>query len=126
MKQIFILIILIVGMYSCEKDEGRGGKAAIDGKILVKDYNQEGELKDIYYPGEYSVYIIYGDNAFYDDEVKTHFDGSFVFDYLYPGMYTVYAYSKCRTCPGERDTVSRTVIIESDELVELGEIEVLD
>lgn len=126
MKYLIILSLSFIGLISCEKSEGRGGKAAIEGKIIVKDFNQEGEVKDIYYPGEYSVYIIYGENTVYDDEFETHFDGSFLFDYLYPGKYTVFAYSKCRTCPGERDIVSREVIVEGDELIQLGDIEVLD
>ena len=127
MKYLIYISFCLVILFACEKSEGVGGKAAIQGKILVKDFNQEGEVQDIYYPGEYSVYIIYGDNIVFDDDVETHFDGTFVFKYLYPGKYTVFAYSKCTTCPGEQDVVSREVIIEEkDELVELEDIVVND
>ena len=62
MKYLIYFSLCLIMLCSCEKTEGVGGKAAIQGKILVKDFNQEGEVQDIYYPGEYSVYIIYGDN----------------------------------------------------------------
>ena len=127
MKYLIPFSLCILMLFSCEISEGIGGRAAIQGKILVKDINQDGEVQDIYYAGEYSVYIIYGDNIVFDDDVETHFDGTFIFNYIYPGKYTVFAYSKCNTCPGEQDVVTREVIIEEkDELVELEDLVVYD
>ncbi len=125
-KKIGFLCLTMAFLMACTPDEGKGGKSTIIGKIFVKDYNKEGILKDEYYPGEYPVYIIYGDESNFGDDVKTHVDGSFVFEYLYPGEYTVFAYSKCKTCPGERDTVSRKVVLEHGQVYDLETIEVID
>lgn len=125
-KNIGFLCLVMAFLASCNPEEGKGGKSTITGKIFVKDYNKEGILKDEYFPGEYPVYIIYGEELTYGDDEKTHIDGSFVFEYLYPGDYTIFAYSKCKTCPGERDTVSRKVTLERGEVIDLGTIEVID
>ena len=125
-KKLGIFCLLAAFAVTCTPDEGKGGKSTIIGKIFVKDYNKEGFLKDEYYPGEYPVYIIYGDESNFGDDTKTHVDGSFAFEYLYPGEYTVFAYSKCKTCPGERDTVSRKVVLDRGEVFDLETIEVID
>ena len=89
---LFTVIILIA---SCSKGPGEGGKAAIKGKILVHNYDATfTQLLSTYYVGEENVYIIYGDDPTYSKQVKTSYDGTFVFPYLRPGKYTVFAYSK--------------------------------
>ena len=126
MKKLVFFSLIISFLASCELTEGKGGKAAIKGKIFIKDYNQEGILKDEYYASEFPVYIIYGDADFYSDEVKTHLDGSFVFDYLNPGNYTIFAYSKCKDCPGEKEALTVEVSLEKNELVVLQDFEIID
>ena len=118
--------MLVLFFSACEKDEGKGGSATITGKIFVQDYNQEGELKDEYYPGEYSVYLIYGDETTFGDKETTHFDGSYVFEYLYPGNYTVFAYSKCRECPGEREIKKYDMVLNKGEVKNLEDLIVED
>ncbi|MGB0368161.1 MAG: hypothetical protein ACPGD8_02075, partial [Flavobacteriales bacterium] len=51
-----------------------------------------------------------GDN-YYDDSYKTSFDGSFRFQYLRPGTYTVFVYSDCVACPSGTEVMSQTVKI---------------
>ena len=92
MKHLILFLSLFV-FISCKK-EGIGGDAAISGKLWVKHYNstftqfiKEYEGKDIY------VYIIYGNHTQYDKRIKTSYDGSFEFPYLYKGNYTIYTYS---------------------------------
>ena len=96
MKSFFGIIILLALMAtSCRKGEGKGGKATITGKVYVQHYTNLGATAGIsYYARDKDVFIIYGNNTFYDDKVATHHDGSYQFDYLMPGNYTVYTYSK--------------------------------
>ena len=96
MKSFLGLIMLIgLSMSSCRKGEGKGGKATITGKVYVDYYNQSGSSIDkSYYARDKDVFIVYGNNTFYDDKVATHHDGSYQFDYLMPGNYTIYTYSK--------------------------------
>ena len=41
------------------------------------------------------VYIVFGDEDFYADEIRTDYEGKFKFSYLYPGDYRLYTYSEC-------------------------------
>ena len=56
------------------------------------------------------VFIIYGDNDFYDDDVRTGPNGNFEFRWLRKGKYTVYTYGECN-CPGKSVQVSAEVSI---------------
>jgi len=125
-KYIMVALAIASIAIGCTPEEGKGGKSTITGKIFVEDYNKEGELKDEYYPGEYPVYIIYGEETIFGDDEKTHADGSFVFEYLYAGNYTIFVYSKCKTCPGEREIISQEVTIERGEVKDIGTIVVID
>ena len=56
------------------------------------------------------VFIIYGDEDFFGDDVETNAEGMYQFEYLRPGEYTVFAYS---TLPsGEKVAVSETVELQ--------------
>ena len=96
MKSFFgIIILLALSITGCRKGEGKGGKAAITGKVYVHHYIHLGAYHDkSYYARDKDVFIVYGNSAFYNDKVATHHDGSYQFDYLMPGNYTVYTYSK--------------------------------
>lgn len=83
---------------SCSNGPGPGGKATITGKVFVKDINSLCVLTGIeYYKPDEEVYIIYGDDPSYGDRVRTGPDGTYMFQFLRPGTYTVYAYSDI--CP---------------------------
>lgn len=41
------------------------------------------------------MYIVYGDDDnIYDDKIECNYDGTFKFEFLQPGTYTIYAYSE--------------------------------
>ncbi|MBK9456483.1 MAG: hypothetical protein IPO24_13285 [Bacteroidetes bacterium] len=52
-----------------------------------------------YYSPDEKVFIVYGDNTAFDDEVSTAYDGTYKFEYLRKGLYTIYVYSDCILCP---------------------------
>ncbi len=83
---------------SCKKYEGQGGKSAIIGKITIDEklYINGSYSQTVSYPGaKEDVYIVYGtDDLIYDDNIECNYDGSFKFDYLQPGDYTIFAYNK--------------------------------
>lgn len=97
MKQI-LLVALSISMLiftGCEREEGVGGKATITGKVLKMELREITEdTLALYYMPETRVYITYGDNLGVDDDVRTHFDGTYKFEYLRKGEYTIYAYSE--------------------------------
>lgn len=126
MKLLFTILLTGILFFSCETLEGEGGTSSISGKIFVKDYDTDGDLKDAYYPGEWPVYIIYGDDEIYGDKMDTHFDGGYKFTSLYPGQYTIFTYSKCASCPGGTEVISTDVTLDRSRALILEDLEVID
>lgn len=100
MKNLFKLcpVILILTsnlILSCAKEEGAGGTSSITGKVAVRQYNANfTQLVEQYYATDEEVFIIYGDDPVYGDKVTTNYDGTYQFEYLQEGHYTIYAYSE--------------------------------
>lgn len=98
-----IFILVLVALISCQKQEGEGGTSAIYGKIKTIDVqhfdvpgNERIDTLSQYYHADEDVFIIYGENDnLYDDNYKTTFDGSFGFESLRKGTYTIFIYSEC-------------------------------
>lgn len=91
----FILVLLVFTAFSaCEKSEGLGGTSSIRGNVFNTDYrpNFTSEVSGYDMPDE-DVYIVYGSDDTYSDKVSTNYDGTFCFDYLREGNYTVFVYS---------------------------------
>lgn len=109
----FVFWALLIGVLSgCSKPEGEGGTSTIQGKVYAYDYNGSGILQGEFYAADEDVFIIYGDeDNYYDDSYNTSFDGSFRFQYLRPGIYTVFVYSDCISCPSGTEAISQTVEI---------------
>jgi hypothetical protein len=105
------LLLLTTGFYGCKKGAGEGGTSAIKGKIYVMNYNSSGQLVSQYYGQEERVYIIYGDADFYGNDTRTSYDGTYEFDYLRQGSYTIFAYSDCDTCASGSEAVLLTTEI---------------
>ena len=102
----------------------------MQGKIYVRDYNDSfTQLLDEHYAMEQRVYIMYGDDEIYSDEMRTNFDGSFKFDYLTKGKYTIFVYSKDSTftVPGGKEPLFiEFEITDKKEAVDLDVITILD
>jgi len=129
-----IFVLYLTSLCACEKEPGEGGTALIKGVVMVADFDSDDVLKDFYGAQDERVFIIYGDNPIYDDDTRTHFDGSFQFSYLYKGVYTVYVYSKCDfgetdlECPSSEQKPLMTTfeITERGQTFELDTITILD
>jgi hypothetical protein len=135
MKSIFCLLItgfLLIASLSCSKDEGVGGTATIRGRVVINDYNDDFSiLLSEHNAAEEDVYIIYGDDKTYGDRVRTNYDGTFEFNYLLHGNYSVFIYSEDSTKNVLYDTViiKNVSISRKDDLIDIGtfvKINVLD
>lgn len=132
----FLTLLCFTTLISCQKEPGEGGTSTIRGKILVVNLNAEGDtVQAPYYAMDQDVFIIYGDeNQTYDDKFATSLDGSFEFNYLTPGSYTIYAYSECVECPtgcdacpsGERAVIRTVEISEKKQEIVLEDIVILE
>ena len=131
MQKIISLSLILVASFffnSCKKIEGQGGSSTIKGAINVKQYNVVGTLVAEYPGAEVDVYIIYGvGNTFYNDRIKTSYDGSFEFNYLEEGDYTVFVYEDNNDIinyPGGSSAVLVTTSISGKKTtVDLGTID---
>lgn len=122
-QTVFCVLVLSLLFTSCKKDEGLGGGATIKGKVFVQDFNVLGALQGEYYGEEERVYIVYGNNTIYSDDMRTHFDGSYQFDFLTKGSYTIYAYSDCLSCPSGKEVKTITgEITKNGQVLELADL----
>ena len=94
-KFLTLFLFFAFVLFSCEKEEGPGGTSTIEGRVYLIDYNDEWTFKrgEYYAPG-IDVYLIYGDDNIYSDDFKTGIDGWYRFEFLRPGDYKVYAFSR--------------------------------
>jgi hypothetical protein len=129
MKNILLLIfsILVLSLSnSCKKVEGTGGGATIKGIIQEQKYNALGNIIAEYPGSDQDVYLIYGSvDQFYDEDVKTSYDGSFVFNYLQKGTYTVFVYEDDATKPSGKNVIKQTFdITEKGQIIDLDTINI--
>ena len=107
----FLMAILAFAliMSSCNKGPGEGGTGTVQGFVkLVHHPDDDFTLTpDTMVAAKTDVFIIYGDEACFGNDVETGADGMYQFEYLLPGDYTVFAYSNLPS--GEKVAVSETV-----------------
>jgi hypothetical protein len=126
-KFLLCLLPLLILLAGCEKEAGEGGRAEIVGRVMAQNHNTEGlPIFDPYPMPEHRVYIIYGDGAFHDDDVRTSADGRFRFTRLRKGSYTVYTISqKPRTSADASGTYTvskRVEITDRKEVLDIGDL----
>ena len=124
----FILAIVAMAMLlpSCNKGPGEGGTGMVQGyvKLVHHPDNDYTLTPDTMAAAKTDVFIIYGDEAYYGDDVETGSDGMYQFEYLLPGNYTVFAYS---TLPsGEKVAVSKTVDLARGAVVQVPTLYIHD
>ena len=108
---------------SCEKEPGEGGTSTLKGKIKIEDYNGAGVLQATYYAAEERVYLIFGEADFYGMDTRTSFDGTYEFNYLKKGSYTIFAYQDCDSCASGTEAVQRQVeITENNATTDITDI----
>lgn len=101
----------MIVLCSCEKPAGEGGLGSITGKVFAREYTSSGVFKSEYFAPDEKVYIVYGDHPIYNDETRTHLDGTFRFNYLNKGDYTIFVYSECDTCATPITAIQETISI---------------
>lgn len=119
---MLLSVFLSVAVVSCNRGEGSGGTGAIEGtvfKVLHPDDNYNLETDTVLAAKE-DVFLVYGTQQFYGDDVETNHTGFYRFDYLRPGTYTVYAYSTLAS--GERKAVAQTVEVQRGKTTTVPDI----
>ena len=121
-KHFVIAILSSLIFMSCKKLEGEGGRSSIIGQVHMTD--ESGNNQGEYYLPDARVYIIYGDESeTANDDTRTSYDGSFAFENLRPGNYTVFAYSEDDSEPSGLNPVFKYTVLGKKEIVDIGTIE---
>ena len=108
---LMALLALALVMPSCNKGPGEGGTGTLQGYVKLVHHPDDYSLTpDTMVAAKTDVFIVYGDEEYFGDDVETGPDGFYQFNYLLPGKYTLFSYS---TLPsGEKEAVSQTVTLE--------------
>ena len=109
---LLVLLVMAMLLPGCNKGPGEGGTGTVQGFVkLVHHPDDDYTLTpDTMVAAKTDVFIIYGDEAYFGDDVETNVEGMYQFEYLRPGDYTVFAYSTLPT--GEKVAVSKSVTLE--------------
>lgn len=102
--------------------EWNEGTAAIEGKVMLTNYKNSSEwpnliVKDISPAQDYEVFLVYENHPVFDERIRTHYDGTFRFNNLILGKYTIYVYSEDVTGATEKKVVLQKVTIENENQV---------
>ncbi|GAB1416707.1 hypothetical protein MASR2M117_21130 [Paludibacter sp.] len=124
MKHILVILTIIISTFltSCINEEGIGGTGSVEGYIF-QVLHPDGDYTfqtDTTAGAEARVYIQYGDEKPYSDDMRTGPDGYFKFKYLTQGTYTIFAYNEYPN--GQKEAVTQTVTIKSGEKKELNKM----
>ncbi len=131
------LLFMVLSVSSCQKIEGPGGAATIQGKLTVKEYDSGGNEIKSYDGADMDVYIIYGDDpseTYFHDDIKTSYDGTFKFRFLEPGNYRIFFYEDVTFAelisnpngPTTKVIIKEVTINEKKEVVDLGTTELYE
>lgn len=132
MKKYYLLLtkLICLGLifFSCEKKEGEGGSGNIVGKVykIIDDGAIESDstlgyyfVKDTVLACDEDVFIVYGDNEYgYDDKVSTNHNGTYKFNYLNDGKYTIYTFSDYGSGEKVAEVRNVEVVDEGSTIVE--------
>ena len=108
---LIALLALALVMPACNKGPGEGGTGTLQGYVKLVHHPDDYSLtSDTMMAAKTDVFIVYGEEEYFGDDVETSPDGFYQFNYLLPGKYTLFAYSTLPT--GEKEAVSQTVTLE--------------
>ena len=119
-----IVIMMCLAAVSCSKMEGEGGTGSISGTLTEYFYNDDFSQLIYSEPAvDEEVFILYGDDPALGDRVRTSNTGTFRFEFLYPGVYTVYYQTEdSAAIPEEEVEKLLEVSLERGEEADLGEL----
>ena len=122
LKCFLMLLMMALLFTACNKGEGKGGTGTIQGYVkLVQHPDDDYQLNaDTINAAKTDVFVVYGNDDFYGDDVETGPDGLYRFEYLRPGNYTVFAYSILPS--GDKVAVSESVELLADAVAKVPTI----
>ena len=123
---LMTLLALALILPSCNKGPGEGGTGTVQGYVKLvhhpdDDYTLTPDTMDA---AKTDVFIIYGNEVYFGNDVETGADGMYQFEYLRPGDYTVFAYSNLPS--GEKVAVYESVNLQHGAVVNVPTLYIHD
>lgn len=114
-------VLLFLSFFSCKK-AGDGGRSTIEGTVYTVNHPDDNYTlaTDTMASVKTDVFIIYGDDTYFGDDVETDQNGHYRFKYLKAGTYTIFAYTVYPS--GRKEAVTQTVTIKGGETVTVPDI----
>ena len=125
-KLLWALLATALLLTACNKGPGEGGTGTVRGYVkLVHHPDDDYTLTpDTMAAAKTDVFIVYGDEPYFGNDVETNAEGMYQFEYLLPGAYTVFSYS---TLPsGEKVAVSETVELQRGAVAQVPTLYIHD
>lgn len=119
---ITLLSIVLMLLSACNNGPGEGGRGTVQGYVkLIQHQDDDFQLAvDTIAASKTDVFIVYGDDEYFGDDLETGSDGFYRFEYLTSGTYTVYAYSTLAS--GDKEAVCQTVTLKGGSVVNVPTI----
>ena len=124
---ISLFAIVLLSTIGCNKEAGIGGSSTISGTVMGGVYNPPTDVTTYTALADERIFIIYGEDQTqpYDDSFRSSWNGTFRFDYLKKGTYTIFGYQHCESCGenGPDEVVFATVVIDKNGTnIDLGDL----
>ena len=125
-KLLFAMVAMALLLPSCNKGPGEGGTGTVQGYVKLVHHPDDDYtlIPDTVVAAKTDVFIVYGDESYFGNDVETGADGMYQFEYLRPGDYTVFAYSTLST--GEKVAVSESVNLQRGAVVHVPTLYIHD
>lgn len=117
-------MLAILGLSSCTQSEGFGGNSHLKGQLIVRYYNNDFTVFQGEEPAiDEEVFIVFGNDKTIGENVETSSDGSFEFEYLWPGKYQLFYKTDDTTgIAMDQTTISVDVDLNKNDTKDLGKI----
>ncbi|HOO85126.1 MAG TPA: hypothetical protein PLS94_11200 [Prolixibacteraceae bacterium] len=128
-KKLRGILVVFLGistmlLNSCTQNEGFGGSSHIKGKMVTRYFNHDFTVFQGEEPAvDEEVFILFGDNSNIGDNTDTSFDGTFEFEYLWPGKYQLFVKTDDSTGVSlDQTTIKYNIDLKKSETNNIGTI----
>lgn len=125
-KYIYIIGVFLfsISLSSCTQEEGFGGNSHIKGQVITRYYNEDFTVFQGEEPAvDEEVKILLGDDNAVAKDVETSFDGSFKFEYLWPGKYKIFfATDDTSKLSLGTKTIVKEITLEKNQTYDVGTV----
>lgn len=110
LKFLSLIFALVLVLSACSKEPGFGGLSTVSGKVYAKDYkaNDPTVIEAEGYTANMKIVLSVDGSGKVLKETRTDLNGSFKFEELRKGSYSIWTFSDCDLCTNNDSLVVQT------------------